>query len=130
MKTKKCSKCKEIKPKSEFYPDKRWRSGVCSACKKCFYLIYLRFKVSKKLKGKSLKEQRERGKKGTAKYRKKHPEKIVAREMARRYVEKKKNCEKCGSSIFMQMHHPDHSKPLDVVTLCRKCHYKEHWKYK
>lgn len=33
MKT--CSKCKEEKPESEFYPDKRRDSKLCSRCKRC-----------------------------------------------------------------------------------------------
>ena len=32
---KKCSKCKELKPLTEFYKDKRTESGLYSGCKKC-----------------------------------------------------------------------------------------------
>lgn len=31
-----CSKCKEIKNSDEFYPDKRLKSGLASACKQCY----------------------------------------------------------------------------------------------
>jgi uncharacterized Zn finger protein len=30
-------------------------------------------------------------------------------------------CQKCGAQAT-DRHHPDHSKPLDVVLLCRQCH--------
>lgn len=38
----------------------------------------------------------------------------------------KKPCFSCGSSINVQAHHEDYSKPLDVVWLCVKCHRAEH----
>jgi hypothetical protein len=36
----------------------------------------------------------------------------------------KSQCEKCGSKIKLQRHHPDHSKPKEFITLCLKCHNK------
>ena len=35
-------------------------------------------------------------------------------------------CERCGSDKDLQRHHPDYSKSLEVVVLCRACHFKEH----
>lgn len=36
-------------------------------------------------------------------------------------------CEKCGTTeVKLERHHPDYSKPLEVVTLCRLCHEKLH----
>jgi len=34
-------------------------------------------------------------------------------------------CEKCGSPKS-QMHHPDYSKPLEIIWLCRPCHLALH----
>lgn len=31
-------------------------------------------------------------------------------------------CAKCGSTRNLEAHHPDHSKPSRIVTLCAKCH--------
>lgn len=36
-------------------------------------------------------------------------------------------CKKCGSKK-VDAHHPDYSKPLKVIWLCRSCHAKEHLK--
>jgi hypothetical protein len=37
---------------------------------------------------------------------------------------KEKHCEECGSTKYLQRHHPDYAKPLDVRILCKKCHAK------
>jgi hypothetical protein len=46
---KQCSKCKLEKNTSEFYPDKRTKSGLYSACKSCHQIKYVReFRVKNK----------------------------------------------------------------------------------
>jgi hypothetical protein len=38
-------------------------------------------------------------------------------------------CSKCYATPkrrWIQAHHPDYTKPLEVVWLCRDCHYAEH----
>jgi len=36
-------------------------------------------------------------------------------------------CEKCGSIENLERHHPDYSKILEINTLCRSCHKREHY---
>jgi hypothetical protein len=33
-----------------------------------------------------------------------------------------KACENCSRAAKLEMHHPDYSKPLDVIWLCKPCH--------
>lgn len=60
-----------------------------------------------------------------------YPEKIKARNALKNAVAygkiiRKTVCEKCESKHRVQAHHPDYSKPLDVMWLCHPCHMKEH----
>ena len=52
-----------------------------------------------------------------------------ARSYARVYLARgklvKRPCENCGNEQ-VEMHHADHSKPLEVTWLCRKCHLLVH----
>lgn len=35
-------------------------------------------------------------------------------------------CAHCGVKDDLCGHHPDYSKPLEVIWLCRRCHINEH----
>lgn len=65
-------------------------------------------------------------------YRKKYPEKQRARRILQYHLRKgyiKKNPCRCGATD-VQAHHPDYSKPLEVVWLCSGCHGLEHRRHK
>lgn len=58
-----------------------------------------------------------------------YPERHQAREQIRQAVRRgaiirKDNCEHCGATGKIEMHHPDYSKPLEIEQLCRTCHIK------
>ena len=61
--------------------------------------------------------------------RAKFPEKIQARQTlgiaVRQGLVTKKPCERCGAKNT-HGHHPDYSKPLEVIWLCPRCHSAEH----
>ena len=68
------------------------------------------------------------------KNRRKNAEKYKTRDITSYAITKgeliRDNCEDCGSSIDVQAHHSDYSKPLNVTWLCRTCHNKRHGKLK
>ena len=68
METKKCSKCKEVKPINEFYKHKRQKDGLASQCKCC------ESKINKEYYKKHLKEIKEQQKKYKKEHRKEHRE--------------------------------------------------------
>jgi hypothetical protein len=41
-------------------------------------------------------------------------------------IVKSKVCDICDREIRTEAHHPDYSKPLEVMWLCRRCHIGEH----
>jgi hypothetical protein len=43
-------------------------------------------------------------------------------------VVRPKVCERCGTACKPHGHHPDYSKPLEVIWLCYPCHLAEHGK--
>lgn len=58
-------------------------------------------------------------------YRAVNRERIWAQGLARQ-VPLEPTCEKCGATEHLEKHHPDYSKPLEVLTLCRSCHMRLH----
>ena len=62
----------------------------------------------------------------TQRWQRQYPDKLVAECVARRHTVLGKECSICGSKENLQRHHPDYSKPLEVVTVCCKCHCQIH----
>jgi hypothetical protein len=56
-----------------------------------------------------------------------NPEKTSARHKAYVSIKMPKDqlCEECRVVPAIDRHHPDYSKPLEVVFLCRSCHIKQ-----
>jgi hypothetical protein len=66
-----------------------------------------------------------------AEYIDKFPEKRLAHILLRsavlsKKIIKPKYCQICNGTYRIEGHHPDYSKPLEVIWLCSKCHHKIH----
>lgn len=70
----------------------------------------------------------------SANYRSLYPEKYEAHKALNSAVRAKRiirpcKCDDCGNeNKFIQAHHEDYLKPLDVIWLCYKCHNLKHRK--
>lgn len=60
--------------------------------------------------------------KSVARWRRKNVKKYLAQVYGLRYGKLKDKCEFCESTDKLERHHPDYSKPLEFLTLCKDCH--------
>ena len=140
MKDYEWSKCGKVKAKDEFnYSRQKIKAGYmkyrgyCKECNRSGIAEYIKKHKERYIEHNKRwrKENRERYLKtmneGHKAYNYRNPEKITARNVAARNRDKiiGSNCEYCSTANCLEMHHPDYMKPLEVITLCRKCHRKE-----
>lgn len=57
--------------------------------------------------------------------RKRMSARAMANVAVRRGAIKRQPCESCGAELA-EKHHPDYTKPYDVIWLCRPCHMQKH----
>lgn len=141
---KKCKTCGQEKPISEYYKKGISKKGIQlyqSNCKKCSREIYKNWAIVNhdrfnKTRRKWAKRNRAKLAAMKARHRKKHPDKTKARNAITMKLAKNrltpKPCATCGvrptAAYPTEAHHPDYSKPFEVVWLCRKHHLEEHGK--
>jgi hypothetical protein len=123
---KRCSRCKQHKPTTEFGKNRGRKDGLHDRCRDCstqwareYYHSKEKFKPN--YKPRHAKHQRV--------YAQKHKEVIKAHGAIAglRRRRSKVACESCGTSEkALHLHHPDYNRPLDVITLCVSCHEAEH----
>ena len=113
----KCSSCKEEKDPSFFHKDATRKTGCSTYCKFC-----------KKEKDKLIQKPRLPNKAKKDAWRKKFPERKNAQAKVFRALFSgkltKQPCFICGEKA--EAHHPDYSRPLDVVWLCSSHHKQAH----
>lgn len=131
MKT--CFKCGIEKPLSEFYRHRMMADGLLGKCKACTKLDVRTHRDSHD----SVREY-DRNRSGlphrvelrtrvTREWRKRNPEAARAQAEAHKamkagYIATVPLCQTCGLDKRLEKHHPDYSRPLLVVWLCKRCH--------
>jgi len=140
--TKKCNICNQIQPITNFYKS----AAKCKPCNieyaKQYRLdnidkvrVYDRNRPNHKDRAEAHKERianiSEDKKKIYTKqkndWRKRNRDKQSAHNKAKRAnLDKLQHCEHCKENKDLQGHHPDYTKPLEVVWLCASCHGVEH----
>lgn len=132
IQTKRCSKCKQIKPTSEFYKDPRKIGRWCSRCKTCRLKYAKEHRQTKKYKiSRKRYQQSEKGKATYKRYQIQNPERNKAKSIVKYAVSIGKLprpdtrlCHYCPKPAQQYHHHkgyaPEHW--LDVVPVCIPCH--------
>lgn len=110
----KCGKCGETKPSSEF--TRKWR-GIHSQCKDCVRKYMAAWRNN----------NRERYNQYSRDYNLYHPLEKKARGILYRAilagtVVKPELCQGCNKAKPLQGHHEDYTQPLEVEWLCKDCH--------
>lgn len=143
QRTKLCRNCEQTLAVSEFYWNRKYEcwSTACKPCTRAqvksnrdaridYYREYdrARFDESGKRGRASVEAQR----RGSAAWRERNPDKRRAHVIVGNAVRSgrlvRQPCSVCGSSSGVDAHHPDYSKPLDVVWLCETHHAEQHKK--
>jgi len=123
---KRCMKCHEVKPLSDFYVHPEMGDGYLGKCKECtkmdVRLNYLR----------NIERIREydRTRPRRAPWYdpyKRHIHSIVQYAVKSGKLTKPASCSICGvETTVLHAHHDDYSKPIDVVWACVTCHHNIH----
>jgi hypothetical protein len=143
-----CKTCKKEKPLSSFYAHKKMADGHLNICKDCtkirvsnhreLNIEYIkeydkkRANLPKRVIARKNYAKTEAGKKAHARALKKYRENyhqryathIIFCNAVRDGKVEKLPCLICGNEA--EGHHPDYSKPLDVIWLCNKHHREAH----
>ncbi len=135
-----CTKCGMFKPFAEFHKASRTHYGHIPVCRQCNNLQYRKRyysspEIAEKAKERSRewhRTHRDRDNAVVLRHRAKAPHKYAARQAVHNQLlagkMKRLPCEKCGEPKT-HAHHPDYSKPLEVVWLCLAHHAEIHRKY-
>ena len=155
---KKCFKCGEVKPLSDFYKHPRMRDGTVNKCKECnkqdvrnnreansdYYNEYDRQRgrnrdserYRKKLEYGKRKDVRERHRICGENYYNRFPERIraqskVSNAIRDNVISRPDYCEYCGKECKPQAHHSSYAEDMWLVVtwLCTACHGEVHREY-
>ena len=139
MTIKKCFKCLCEKPLEAFYKHSMMADGHLNKCKECTKNDVAKHKQENLEKVRQYDKMRasmphriSKTAQVVKEYRKTFPERAKANAMVAYALRNGKlsrgSCVVCGAKAVA--HHPDYSKPLDVVWLCQPHHKQEHARMK
>lgn len=120
MQTKKCFKCGEVKPITEFYRHAQMADGHLNKCKACTCADVKRHREESPDA-----ELRTRLRACAENPTKKHAYMAVSAAVRAGAITRPNSCQGCGCSDAehrIEAHHYDYSRPLDVIWLCTPCH--------
>lgn len=134
---KRCGRCDEEKPVSEFNRMRSAADGRQAYCRQCNALsrraYYAENRETEHAKMLAYtRENRDAIQRRARRYREQYPERVRATSMVNHAVKSgelphisTQQCACCGQQA-VGYHHPDYSRPFDVVPLCHSCHKRTH----
>ena len=134
---KRCFKCGQVKPLSEFYVHAKMRDGHLNKCKECQrqnvqenYSLHKDARKAYERQREARSERRVAKARYQATRREVHPDRYKANTAVGNALRDGKlvrgPCAVCGTTVRVQAHHADYSRPLEVTWLCFKCHRAQH----
>jgi hypothetical protein len=124
-----CFKCGVEKPRTEFYRHPQMGDGLLGKCKDCAKRDVKRDRLAKVEQKREYDKQRAKlphriamAKRIHTRWKQQHPDRRKAQNAAAKVGRRTKECEGCGAERRLERHHPDYSKPLLIVWLCKPCH--------
>ncbi len=118
-----CSRCGETKH-IVFFTKQTGKEYYKNKCNSCRYKYWVAIRDNDKHKEGTIRYEKARSKEGHPSYHKYVCRREFHKALASGLITKQP-CSACGD-IKAEGHHPDYSKPLDVVWLCRKHHTEEY----
>lgn len=141
--SRKCSKCGELKSEEKFSWYTREHLRRHPACRRCHsdalaqrYHRNQRYREKERARVRAWsRANRDRIAKIDGRSYLRHREKKLAGNRLRRAVRiglvlRPASCSRCGMGGRIQGHHHDYTRPLEVEWLCSACHGKEHRRYR
>jgi hypothetical protein len=110
--SKTCSKCHRTLSIESFNKLTKAKDGLRCTCRQCDSIYnYVWFRNRRVIRNaQKLRDEQN------------HPDRRYARFTAWKKVPIGEKCVVCGSTEKLHRHHPDYSKPLEIITLCQECH--------
>lgn len=133
MTMKKCSVCKKYLDESNFTKRSRYKDGLEYECRICRNIKRKTNETRFIRRNYPSRQHRKKGEDRTKKdrdkrYAEKNKNKTNAQAMARRIYPVPQKCSIEGCDNIGQRHHPDYSKPKEIIWLCRYHHTLIHMK--
>ena len=128
-----CRECNRTLPLTEFYAHAMMADGHLNKCKDCVKVRVRRYTAATRPERSSYERKRTSDpwrkidrRESQRRHRARHPERNAARQAVRCAVRSGRlvrgPCVYCGTTVKVQAHHDDYSKPLEVTWACFRCH--------
>ena len=144
MTEKTCNKCCKAKPLAEFHIKRKHPDGLAYICKDCSRLYAEEYNKKNRVKGywrnrnwrlanpekanAMCRKYRQKGKRPAQEYdKKRRAVNKLNHEIHAGRITRPSHCSQCNARGLIEGHHEDYSKPLDVIWLCKQCHWKIHF---